>query len=487
LRLRPKPLRLYAGTLLLFALAAALAGIALAVASTNRETATDLALGAAVAALVPALRLVGRAARRPTLTVFEQGLRVETWATRSGLRFDEIRSLDLFEKEIRDRGRLLGLLRRVSLLAADGRRIRFEHSVPVGEPDEAGRFLIRLLADLIEAAEQRIRSGEPLTGRGWVLALDGLRAPAGAPPARPWQIVAVANHQGRISVWRGVDPLPFLTIPTDSANAMLLFGILERRIASRAEPPGPEGGLGRPLLEKEARLAAVLPLLAGALITTTGVVGISGLAGLPPRSMSPGAAVLLVTLGSLLGVSALALRGARLLVYERGLVRETVLGRCVMRFRDLAQIRLRTWKPPLLTATLATLDLEREDGRRLRIRWLQRDLRDDSPVYRAAARAVTERLAARLEREGEVPWIPGVRLSRGAIRLGIETIPGWKETRELSFEDGIEARVERGALRIYVAGEEAPVVTAAMSAPNALPGLLLLERLVAEAMVPRMV
>jgi len=481
LRLRSRPLRLYPGTLLLAALAAVLAGASVLTLSADRRTATWLALGALAAALVPALVLVRRAVRRPTLTVFEQGVRVETWGTRSGLRFDEIRSLDLFEEEVRKGGAggaLTGLLRRVSLLAADGRRITFEHSVPVGEPDEAGHFLIRLLADLIEAAERRIRAGEPLTGHGWILALDGLRAPAGAPPVRPWQIVAVANRKGRISAWRGVDPLPFLSIPTDSPNAMLLFGILEHRIATRSDLPGrgAAGGMGQLLAEREAGRAAVIVLLAAILLTALGAGAIA---------RSPALALVLLPLSSLTGALALALRGARLLIYEHGLVRESVLGRRVLRFQDLAQLRLHLRRMPL-GSTLATLDLESEDGRRLRTRW-RRNGREDSPVYRNAARAVADRLASRLDREGEVPWVPGVRLSRRAIHLGTDAIPGWRETRELSFENGIEARVERDVLRIYAEGEERPVVTASMSAPNALPGLLLLERLVAEAMVPRMV
>ena len=212
LRLGPRPLRLDPAS-------AVLLGIAAGLLTSFLRLGLFLIFGLTAAACVALLAL--RRSRRATLTPFERGLVFESRGTKRTFLLEDL------QLELRERDVAGGLMRKVAL-ANDQGRVRFEHFVPKGQPDRLGGVLVHLLSRLVEVTERKLRAGETVTGRDWVLGPDGLSAPAHDHPIPLAEIGSVTVRQNKVALWRPQERYPFFVLPADSPNALVLVTLLSQ-------------------------------------------------------------------------------------------------------------------------------------------------------------------------------------------------------------------------------------------------------------------
>lgn len=236
--LGPRPLRLDLGSVLLVGTALGLLITSVRLAISAPSLVFFLAYGVTTAALAagPAAFLILRRVRRARLSAFERGLILETQGRRRTFLLEELRSLEMKERDVG--GRSGGLMRWVALTGPDGVRVRFEHFAPHGAEDRLGSVLVFLLACLVEITERKVRDGGIVSGWDWVLSREGLSAPADDHPIPLDEIGAVTVRQHKVGLWRPTERYPFFVVPDDSANALLLMALLSRRLAERQELRG---------------------------------------------------------------------------------------------------------------------------------------------------------------------------------------------------------------------------------------------------------
>lgn len=223
--LGPKPLRLDAVSTALIGIALGLLATAVRLIVSAEGTGFVLIAGLVTSGLAagPAALLVLRRARRSLLTPFERGLILDSRGRKRTFLFHDLHSLELRERDVAG-----GVMRRIALADEEG-RLRFEHFARRGEEDRLGGFLVHLLSRLVEVTERRLRAGQTVAGRGWVLGPDGLSAPGQDHPVPLAEIGAVTVRQNRVAVWRPRERYPFFVVPAGSPNAVVLVALLSRR------------------------------------------------------------------------------------------------------------------------------------------------------------------------------------------------------------------------------------------------------------------
>jgi hypothetical protein len=232
--LGPRPLRLDFGSVLLIGAALGLLTTSLRLALSSRSAGFILVYSLTTAALAagPAAFLVFRRARRTRLTPFERGLILEVQGRRRTFLLEDLRSLEIKERDVG--GKPGGLMRRIALTGPQGLRVRFACFAGHGAEDRLGFLLVYLLARLVEVTERKVREGGTVAGWDWVLSREGLSAPADDPPVPLDEIGAVTARQHKVAVWRPGERYPFLVVPDDTANALLLLALLSRRLTESA-------------------------------------------------------------------------------------------------------------------------------------------------------------------------------------------------------------------------------------------------------------
>lgn len=194
-----------------------------------------LAYGIVTTALVsgPAALLVLRHTRRATVVPFERGLALTFRDRKRTILYDQLRTLTLREREVAGGIGARGTLRRVTLVDDHG-RLQFEHFSRRGVEDRLGSILVHLMAFAVEHAERKIRAGGILAGKDWGLGPKGLRV-LDEHPVPLAEIGAVTLRKQRVAVWKPGDRYPFCVFPDDSPNALVLVGVLSRRLEERDE------------------------------------------------------------------------------------------------------------------------------------------------------------------------------------------------------------------------------------------------------------
>ena len=189
-----------------------------------------LAYGIVTLALVsgPAALLVLRRSRRATLVPFERGLAFTFRDRKRTIPYEQLKTLALWEREMSR-----GMLRRVTLVDEQG-RLEFEHFSRGGVEDRLGFVLVHLMAFAVEHAERKLQAGGLLAGQDWSLGPKGLRV-LDEHPVPIAEIGAVTVRRQRVAVWKPGDRYPFFVFPDDSPNALVLVGVLSRRLEERGE------------------------------------------------------------------------------------------------------------------------------------------------------------------------------------------------------------------------------------------------------------
>lgn len=200
-----------------------------------------LAYGIVTLALVsgPAALLVLRHSRRATLVPFERGLAFTFRDRKRTVLYEQLKTLALKEREVsggmgsRGSRGSRGMLRRVTFVDEQG-RLEFEHFSRGGVEDRLGFVLVHLMAFTVEHAERKLQAGGLLAGQDWSLGPKGLRV-LDEPPVPIAEIGAVTVRRQRVAVWKPGDRFPFFVLPDDSPNALVLVGVLSRRLEERGE------------------------------------------------------------------------------------------------------------------------------------------------------------------------------------------------------------------------------------------------------------
>lgn len=190
-----------------------------------------LAYGIVTTALVsgPAALLVLRHSRRATLVPFERGLAFTLRDQKRTVLYEQLKTLALRERELASRG----MLRRVTFVDEQG-SLEFEHSSRRGVEDRLGFIFVYLMAFAVEHAERKLQAGGILAGQDWGLGPRGLHV-LDEHPVPIAEIGAVTVRKQRVAVWKPGDRFPFFVLPDDSPNALILVGVLSRRLEERNE------------------------------------------------------------------------------------------------------------------------------------------------------------------------------------------------------------------------------------------------------------
>jgi hypothetical protein len=240
--------------------------------------------------------------------------------------YAELRTFTVSEKELLSNGTRQGLRRSVSLRTSEA-RLGFTQLALDGQPDPLLDFL-RTASDAVAVqVKARVASGLPLSGRRWQL--DGRGLTVGrAEPVPIDEISEVEVYDARLRAWRGSDERPFLSVPADSPNTLVLQKVLRARLAEGTPRPGP-GGLGRVLF---ARRLGPLGLAVLCLLALGG-----GLVGFVVRAGGE-AVVGIVLLGcaALLAVGAAAQSRAATRFRELGIEKRSLLGAELLPWPDPA-------------------------------------------------------------------------------------------------------------------------------------------------------
>jgi hypothetical protein len=471
--LRRVPLGQYAGSIALIVSG----GIAVATGFLSPDLGTPLSFAGLLLATPGCALLVRRALRGGRLAAYESGLVYLRGERRTALAFADMHAFRWKEEALLSHGVYVGIARSVSISGPAG-RLAFEGAVRDGQPDPIKEALARAVAGAAQAAMSRVASGGTLAGRGWRLDARGL-APRtkGAVPLP--EITGVGFHQGDVCVWKGDEEEPFLRTPSASVNAGVLQKLLARFLEGRPRPE--PGGVGRLLFETRAdrwMLGLAVLLVPGLLIgafalrhvdrTLSGVMGVAGIV------LALGMAIYIYT---------------HVRVHERAIVRRGVFGRRALLFADIDGVRYAATRRYYNGAYVGTtLELTcRAPGRRpitLSTRVRGGGEADLALVRDHLARSVAARLQSRLEREGEASWAGGLVLSREGLRFCRTKLWGRGDEVRLGWID-VRTSLHQGYLHIFEPGQRSSTFRLACASENFYAGLILFERLRAEALAVR--
>lgn len=119
------------------------------------------------------------------------------------------------------------------------------------------------------------------------------------------------------------------------------------------------------------------------------------------------------------------------------------------------------------------LTLILRSGERLAV---QQDVRRADAMFDAVRDFIARRLARELDlslrRDGQVEWVPGVRIAEDGLRLG--TAP---PLRAVARPRTLRHELREGRYRLFFDDAPAPVLDLASDADNLLPGMMLVEAL----------
>jgi hypothetical protein len=366
-----------------------------------------------------------------------------------------------------------------------GGALPFRYEYPTDQPDPLGLLLDRLLTRLIARAEAAVAGGDALRGDGWELTAAGLTAVAGRREVRvPADEVAAAEVVDRhVCVWPRGEPHPAVRVPVGSANALVLLGVLDRRL-DRAGPAAGDDeedmdGLGRVLFERGRSSPAGLIAVALAFAVPAAALGaaVNG-----PAGAAVGVAVLAVV-GSPVFLAMLLTGGDVFRCHARGVYRRSCWRVRELRYEDVGTFAFSAARR--YTNGMYT-------GSEVRLRFVPRADVGGRPVTFAASfqngdeglddlrehvsRVVADGMRRRLDRGGSVGWTPGLRFRPDGLEL---TTPGGlfrrSETRLVPYHQVAGTEVRDGHFYLYLAGGRKPAYTTPVSADNFFPGLVLLD------------
>ena len=476
--LEPVPLRNAVGPAFLFLIGLALLGLAgLRMAGGDQEIFTTILPGVLgfVSCVASAAFLIQRSRSRGALTLHEQGFVYERRGRQTAVRFDEVDSLALRQKEWSSYGTPVGMHRRATVRSPAG-TLRFSQLSPTRQTDTVAPVLSWLIDRLADAAEGKMRAGGSLEGEGWSLGPGGFSAKAGAVHVPVPSLVRAGVFEHKLSLWRDGEERPFFSVGEKTPNALVLGRLVGRLVRGKPETAA-AGELGRILFARRARKSAVYCLLGGAALTAGGFLLAPGNGAGDDR---------LTALGMAVGGILLLLAGVFLWTkvcrrHEHGLSMSTVFGHREILYADVASMSysaVQHYHNGIYTGTRYMLVAKPAAGKPITFLAHSRADSDDIDNLREdLARRIAGKLYARLAHEQEVPWTPRVALSREGIRFEKQKFVGRGEVMAVRFAEHPQIEIKGGTLYLSAPGHKGNLLRISCMSQNFYPGFILFQAL----------
>jgi hypothetical protein len=456
------------------------------VACAIQQTAPDLVLvdvSLTVLAVIAA-RGVWIAADRRWLSWSADGLTVEGRGKPVFIPDDRVTALGFWSRPHYESGTAKHMLVTGELIAEgdDGSTVKvpFRYQYKLDEVDVLLPWRVRLIDLLVQKRERAIARGGSFATAHWELDRDGLSwADRRERKHIPTAEIAVADvADGGLCVWQGDDERPAFKLPNGSPNAMVLWGLLEKRIpADRTPKPAVAGGLGRVLCDRNT---AGSPIALGALMLFGGFVLLSGVIGVA-ATVKDAKFLWLGLLGILAGGGLLFAvwldAGKVISLHTGGVSLRRRFGSRRIRFTDVVAMKWTETCQYLKGVYLGTsIDarLTALDGTVVRFRTTVNNADFDLNKLRvAAATQVARRLRAELARGRRVRWVG--RLSFTPDGLAVAPMFGLFGGRERVLPyHGLDWELAVGKLTLR-SGREKITAGVDASVENFHPGLVLLD------------
>lgn len=427
--------------------------------------------------------LLQRARLRCALTVHAQGLVISRKDLDTVIPYSQVQDFSLTEKEQLNNGRHAGMLRLLDLRWVEG-KTRLSQFAKVGQQDTFAPVLGTLLNELANVAEARLKTGNPLRGKGWVLDSHGLDV-GGQGALRLSELAGVGNFENRVSFWRVGEELPYFSVPENSPNARVLGVVARRQLSDRERPMA--GPLGRVLFQRKMRTASKVFCwaLAVGLFLFGGAMGI----GLGSDGSWLGA-LLALGLSWGFGVVLAINTFSDFRVHELGVTRKS-LGQHTLRYSEIVSFQFgatRHYYNGAYTGTTVNMRFTPAPGAKpithnQTVRGNDSDL--DSLREQVAA-MVAHHLLARLRRGEDVQWGPTARFTPRGLVVRASKLFGKGEERLAPYDAGLRYTIEQGSFKLFIGNEGKAAMTVACAADNFYPGLKILGELCSrEARAPQ--
>ena len=473
--LQPRPLKEYVGSLALVFLALGCGAMALWLMLDGESQGAWALLALAVLFAAPAaFFLIRRLHSACTVQLYDGGFlwRRETQAR--ALPFESVQSVSFTEEERLQDGILQGWSRRM-VLQSEGPRQMLEHYQAFDQEDLMGPWMSQVLHRFSEELEKRFDQGQRIEGRGWRLDRRGLKSRRGL---LEWdQITAADRLQGDVAIWRLAESMPTLRVPANSANALPLMLLIDRRVERPSAELGSE--LGR--LRLDVRWPKIWAFLAG----IPSVLLLSLAYFVFQEGSDLGTGFLFLIPGMMLLALALRHFFGRVRAFEHAMVRSSPFGERRLLFQDLKEMSYydrALFHHGTYAGTSIQLTLVPQQGRPLKLTTLVRDATHDFVAYRDHVAAfLASRIRQRLHQGEEVRWTRKIWLTPDGLRFPHTRLWRQGQIEEVAYTDDLRVFLESDRLLLYLGEDHKPILKLPSRKPNFFPGLFVLIQKIDEA------
>ena len=472
MELSPPPLGEYVGSILLVVLGVAACGLG-ALIALGGESGTGLVLGILGVPMLAlgVVSLVRRSGLRCALTVHAQGLVISRKNGDALIPYSQVQDFSLTEKEQLNNGKHAGMLRLLDFTWVEGRS-RVSQFAKAGQQDTFAPVLNQLLTELADSAEGRLKTGNPLRGKGWSLDSHGLDVGhQGA--VRLSALAGVGDFDHKVSFWRVGEELPYFSVPENSPNARLLAILARRQLTDRERPMA--GPLGRVLFQRKMSTATRVFcwVLAGVLL----LAGVGGGAALAMDHCWLGALCALGLLGALAALLILSTFND-FRVHELGVTRKR-LSKRTLRYSEIMSFQFgatRHYHNGAYTGTSVNMRFTPDPGGKsiTHHQMVRGNDSDLDSLREQVSGMVARHLLERLLKGQDIQWGPTARFTSKGLVVRASKLFGKGEERLAPYNAGLRYTIEQGSFRLFIGAETKAAMTVACSADNFYPGLRIL-------------
>jgi hypothetical protein len=396
---------------------------------------------------------------------------------------DRVTSLGFWSRPHYESGTAKHMLVTGELVAedADGEPVRvpFRYQYKLDGVDSLLPWRVRVLDLLEEKAAQMIARGGSFATAHWELDRDGLtwtdrRERKHIPTA---DLAAADIADGGLCVWQGDDERPAFKLQNGSPNAMVLWGLLEKRIPTDRTPrPAVADGLGRVLCDRNLAGSAVVR---GALGLFAAFLLLSGVAGVVAsfkdiKFLLPG--VLGVLAGGGLLFAAWLDGGNVISIHTNGVSQRRRFGTRRIRFLDLIAMKWTETAQHLkgvYVGTRVAAKLTALDGTVVRVDASVNNADFDLDKLRVtAATQVARRLRGELARGRRVRWVGRLTFTPDGLAVASAFALFGGREQVLPYS-GLGWELANGKIRLW-SRDSKLTVGVNVAAENFQPGLVLL-------------
>ncbi|MES2791400.1 MAG: hypothetical protein V4719_17415 [Planctomycetota bacterium] len=411
---------------------------------------------------------------------------------------DDIMCVSLSQQQNYFWGNLQTVTRRfiiwVETTSIPERIVCISHLKP-GMPDPLNPFVVRIINELHQAAQDAYRHGERVEGDGWALERGQLLLKS----ARSTSVIAIEDLSAieivdsHVNIWRKGNDLPIGRIPEKTANAHLLVLMLndlmsENHVESEANLP--PGHLGRMIFER--RLGSRTSVILGwSLVCLLSLLTLLMTLSAVMEQRRPRRRIQRTFTAIVLG--ALTITGSSLLMLQRrarfrrhafGIHQRGMFTDRRLRYSEIANVSyvaIRRYSHGIYNGTTLTMRFVPMPALGLRpISYSGLIQNADAELDRLRdeiSLAIAERMQDFWKRHGNCPWVPFLQFQGESLNYSRLTFTGRRQPVEIPLASIVNFDMSDGAFHVWVEGQKKPVINEETSQPNFFPGLVFFSKL----------